>query len=346
MKLGVGISSAAHVAILTWGMLSISPPAPEIIELGSVTMDFEASEVSKQAEGEKQAEIDETPAPKPTEKPVILPDALNTGESQRDEQSTEDAEAKPNPVEKSATAPKTPAATSNPESGPKPEEVPAPATELSSLNQPSVPVTENEVSDVPELSEVGEEFAKLPESVPVPAVKPKLPKPATAKTQERKKPKDDPARAASSAQQDQELSNEDKIAALLNKQEAASSGAKRSTEQASLGTKSADPSAKLSRREEDALVEAISRCSTGQAGQDISEDLKVTVEIQLLPNGELVSGSLAAKVSGGTQEERSRYVRSVQRYVLRCAPYDMLPKEKYDTWSEVNITFHVSEMFR
>ena len=185
----------------------------------------------------------------------------------------------------------------------------------------------------------------LPETVPVPAVKPTLPTPATAKTQERKQPEEEPAKASSNAQQDPELSTEDKIAALLNKQEAASSGAKRSTEQAALGTKSADPSAKLSRREEDALIEKISRCSTGQAGQDISPDLKVTVEMQLLPNGELKVEPRAAP-SGGTAEERHRYVRSVLRYVLRCAPYDMLPKEKYDTWSEVRITFHVSEMFR
>ena len=120
MKAGVTISSVAHVAVLAWGMLSIAPPAPEIIELGSVTMDFEASEVSTQAEGDKQAEIDETPAPEQTTEEAIVEDAQNTGNSQRDEQSTSDAEAKANPVELSATAPETPAETADPDHGPKP----------------------------------------------------------------------------------------------------------------------------------------------------------------------------------------------------------------------------------
>ena len=66
MKAGVTISSVAHVAILAWGIVSIAPSAPEVIELGSVTMDFEATEISTPAEGDKQAEIDETPAPKET----------------------------------------------------------------------------------------------------------------------------------------------------------------------------------------------------------------------------------------------------------------------------------------
>ena len=71
MKSSVTISSVAHVAILSWGLLNLSAPEPMVIDLGANTIiDVESSEESQIAEGEKQAELSDTSAPKPTESPV------------------------------------------------------------------------------------------------------------------------------------------------------------------------------------------------------------------------------------------------------------------------------------
>ncbi len=346
MKASVTISSVAHVAVLSWGLLNLSAPEPMVIDLGTNTIiDVESSEESQIAQGEKQAELNETPAPEPTKNPEIVPDAQNVGDSSNDERSENDGAAAERVVETAATSEQADENSPDPDQKPKAEEQPTPATELAAVNDPATPIVQETPSEEPEISEASEQIASLPDVIPVPVTKPTPPKPNTAKTTERKQPDQKPSQQADNAAKGEKDNKKDPIRNLLTTEDAASTGAKRSTQTASLGTKSANLSEKLSRREVDAFVQSISRCSTGQAGRVISPDLKITVELQLLPNGDLAVEPRAAP-RGGTQEERNRYVRDVLRYVVRCAPYDMLPKDKYDTWAEVQVTFHVADMFQ
>ena len=350
MKTGVTISSIAHVALLGWGLLNLSSPEPMVIDLGTnVAIEFETSEESNAANGEKEAEVTAKPTPKPTKKPEIKPEAENVGDSKSDKKSESDAKPKEQVVEKSATAENPDNAVTPPDPVPvtKKEDQPTPATELAALNDPATPVTEEKPAEEQQDSEAAQQLAALPtlDKLIVPTAKPARPKPNTAKTKDRKNPDETPSKKQKDAKKADKTSAQDEIKNLLNKQEASSTGAKRSSEQASLGTKSSKFSDKLSRRDEDSLVQAISRCSTGQAGKNISPDLKVRVDMQLTQSGELAVNPRAAPL-GGTAEERSRYVRDVLRYVVRCAPYDFLPKDKYETWKEIQVTFHVAEMFQ
>lgn len=345
MKLGVSVSSAAHVAILAWGLISLSGPEPlDVADVEAFTVDIvPIEEITKSIQGEKSEELTAKPAPTPTKKPEETPEAENVGETDNDTKAPREVEPKPVPVEKAATSPEPPAPSPTEDTGQKPEEQPAPATELAALSDPAVPATEEPAAEIPEIAEAGEQFAKLPDSVPVPAIRPKPPKPTTAKTPERKKPKKEPAKAASNSAQQAETSTQDKISALLNKQEPASGGAKSSTEQASLGTELTNGADKLSQSEMDALRAAIERCSTGFGGGEISEDLKITITIELGPDGFIIGDPLA-EARGGTSEERTRFARAMLRSVLRCAPYD-LPAAKYNAWSRVIPTFYPAQMF-
>ncbi len=346
MKLGVSVSSAAHVAILTFGLLSLGAPKPlEVADVEALPIDIvPIEEFTQTIQGDKQADFTDKPAPAPTERPERNPEAENIGDSDQDTKPVADAKPDDIPVETGATAPEpAPKPEDNPEPAPKANEEPTPATELAALNNPAVPVSEPEAADQPEISELGEQFAKLPDAVPVPVVRPKPPRANTAKTKDRKKPEKPPTKSASKAAKSNETSNQDQIAALLNKQEAASGGAKSSGAQPSLGTLQSNGASKLSQSELDALRAAIQRCSTGLSGRQISQDLTVTVKMNLLPNGE-IDGDPVAAAKGGTQEERRRYARDILRFVKRCAPYD-LPPDKYDTWATVTPTFHPYEMF-
>ncbi len=349
MKFGVATSTVMHAAILSWGLLGATAPQVEQIELSGVEIDFETSSESQPAQGESQADVAEQPAPTPTKKPEENPDAQNIGDTNTDEASTNEADPSDRVVEKTATAVEPNEAVEKPDPVPeaKSEPEPTPATELAALNDPATPITPQEPQDnAPALEEsiAQQQLAALPTSVPVPTVKPSPPKPNTAKTQDRKQPENEPAKTARDAKKADEPSVSDIIKNNKTTEKASSGGQKKSTQTAALGTNTSSFAKRLSRREEDGLISRISRCSTGQAGQVISPDLTVTIIMELNPDGTF-KVSPKGKANGGTAQERGRFTRDALRYALRCAPYDFLPAEKYETWKEVVVTFHPSKMF-
>ena len=347
MKFGVATSTVLHAAVLSWGLLNLSSPELEQIELTGVEIDFETSEASAPAEGEKEADVAETAAPAPTKKPEEVPEAQNTGDAQTDDKSENKAEPGERVVEKTATAPEPDQAVETPDPVPttKPEDQPTPATELAAVNDPATPITEDVPSEEsPETSEAEYQLAALANKLPTPTAKRTPPKPNTAKTKERKKPEDTPSRKTSDAKKSDEPSVSDLIKNNKTTEKAASGGQKKSTQTAALGTSASSFAQRLSRREEDLLISTISRCSTGQAGQIISPDLEVTIILELNPDGTFKI-SPKGKATGGTAQERNRFTRDALRYSLRCAPYDFLPADKYETWKEIVVTFHPSRMF-
>lgn len=349
MKFGVATSSVLHAALLTWGLLNVSAPKIEQIELTGVEIDFETSAESQPVQGDTKADVAEKPAPTPTQKPEENPQAQNVGDAKTDEASEIKAPPAERVVEKTATAPEPDQSLEKPDEVPKvaQEEQPTPATELASLNDPATEITEQTPTEEPETPEptIAElQIAALPQSLPVPSAKPTPPKPNTAKTQERKKPEEDPAKKAQDAKPADQPSVSDLIKNNNTTEEASSGGQKKSSEQAALGTSTSSFAERLSRREEDQLISRISRCSTGQAGQSISPDLQISIILELNPDGSFKI-SPKGKATGGTADERARFTRDALRYSLRCAPYDFLPAEKYDTWKEIVVTFHPSKMF-
>ncbi|MDJ0612455.1 MAG: hypothetical protein QNJ29_02185 [Rhizobiaceae bacterium] len=352
MKFGVATSSVLHAALISWGLLNLSAPEVQQIELTGVEIDFETSNESQPVQGETEAEVRETPAPKPTQKPEEKPDpeAQNIGDSKSDEKSEAEAPPADKAVEKTASAPKPDKAVEKPEEVEKvaPKEEPTPATELAKVNDPITEIIDelpDEQPETPEPSVAEQQIAALPQSLPVPVSKPKPPKPNTAKTKDRKQPENEPAKKAQDAKESDEPSVSDIIKNNKTTEQAASGGKKKSTETASLGTSTSSFATRLSRREEDTLISRISRCSTGQAGQVISPDLRVTIILELNPDGTFKI-SPKGKASGGTSQEKNKFTRDALRYALRCAPYDFLPQEKYDTWKEIVVTFHPSKMFQ
>ncbi|MEM9278374.1 MAG: hypothetical protein AAGA76_07355 [Pseudomonadota bacterium] len=349
MKFGVATSTVLHAALLSWGLLNLSAPELQQIELNNVEIDFETSAESTPVQGEQEAEVSSQPAPTPTKKPEEVPEAQNVGDAQTDEKTENNAEPAERAVDKTATAPEPDQALEKPDPVPTEaqKEEPTPATELASLNDPATPITEEKPEEqTAEPTEAETQLAALPETLPVPVSKPSPPKPNTAKTTERKTPEDKPSKETSDAKKSDEPSVSDIIKNNKTTEKEASGGQKKSTQTAALGTRGTSFAEKLSKREEDQLISNISRCSAGQAGRRISDDLRVTVEIRLNPDGSIIPGSLAAAGRGGTANERARYTRDVTRYTLRCAPYDFLPKDKYETWKEISVTFHPSAMFQ
>jgi len=349
MKLGVTLSSAAHVAILSWGLVSLTAPeALKVQDVEALPIDIvPIEELTKEVKGAKKAPVAEKPAPVPTKKEEPAPEAQNEGEKKIDSKPVEKAEKEsPVPVEKAEAPAKAERPAPKPEPTPEPvkeaAKTPVETTEIAALPEPKADITPEQPADVPEQPAEGEQFAKLPDSVPLPSSRPTPPKPTTAKTNERKKVEDLIKESGGQTSGEKKKPTET-VKNKINKAESAGGGAKTSTQTAALGTKKGN-AGKLSQSEMDALISAITQCSTGLSGRRISEDLQIKVIMKLDRQGNVLDAQ--AGPVGGTAEERARFPRDVLRFVKRCAPYDFLPADKYDTWAEIVPTFYPAKMFQ
>ncbi len=350
MKLGVAISSTAHAMILMWGLFSLGAPAPlEVADVEALPVDIvPIEEITQSVAGEKTAKLSETPAPTPTKRPDVVKEAKNVGEAQDDSKS----EPAPKPAEKPVEVTKTETPPPAPKPTPKPivepvakpveKETPAPTNEVAALNEPKIAVTEKTVSEEAPLAETGEQFASLSKVQAVPTPRPESAKPQKAETKERKVA-EEPAKSATAASDKKDDPIGDITKALQSKEKPTSTGAKKSTQTASLGTKKPSSSGKLSVSELDALRGAIEKCWSVPAGVAEAEDIRATVTMQLAADG-TIEGRPTVTSSGGEASPRRAFEGSVLRAVSRCAPYS-LPKDKYDTWSEVVVNFSAAEMF-
>lgn len=355
MKLGTTLSSFAHVAVLSWGLLNVSAPTPlEVADVDSVPIDIiPIEQLANAVKGAQEADVTDTPAPTPTKKPQQVPDATTVGDAKKDVEVESEAPPEDIPTEDTSEAAKAPKPEPKPTPEPKPaekvEKPTAKATEVAALPDPATPVIPETPSPTPEpeVSEDGLEKLIEENRIPVPKVavrpKPEPAKPNTAKTDDRKQLAElTKAAGKPDAPVKKEAKKETK---LQNKKKASSGGQKKSTKTASLGTSKGKASGKLSRSELDALRSAVERCASGISGQLISEDLQIKIVIQLAPDGSIKKIPVVDTL-GGTTAEQKRYGSAMVRAVKRCAPYDFLPKDKYDTWAEIVPTFYPAKMFQ
>jgi len=202
----------------------------------------------------------------------------------------------------------------------------------------------------------------LPDNVPTPVVKPQV-KPPEQKPAEKppEKPQDQPkaaekptdkkkddkkqevAKAASSMKSD---FNADEISALLNKTDPSAGGAKRSTQEASLGAKKSNGGAKLSQSEIDAVRGQISGNWTVVSGLAGANEVQLQVRVQLDQGGNVV-GEPEVIATGGPDSTRQALKSSVYRAVMKSSPLKNLPADKYEGengWNEMVLNFDASDL--
>jgi len=84
------------------------------------------------------------------------------------------------------------------------------------------------------------------------------------------------------------------------------------------------------------------QCWNVPAGAKGAEGLRVSINVHLGPDGRLI-GSPKIQDSGRMNLPGQEYFRaaaeSALRAVLKCAPYDFLPKAQYDLWRDMEIIF-------
>ncbi|MER8862834.1 TonB family protein [Mesorhizobium sp. M0751] len=382
MRTGLTTSVILHTVAIAFGLFTLSsPPAMPASDAESVSVEIVPMEATAQVlQGDKKSVMHEKPAPLPTQRPDIVPDAQKIGENSVDTDKPPTPESKPHPVDMTAAPPPapTPVEKPKPEDVPKPKEQPKPipATEVAPVPQPKEevkpePVKQTEpkptpakeptptppqdktaaIEPQPEVKPdaVAEAIAKqppteeaqLPDSAPAPEARPK-PQPAqaeSAKAPERKDA-DKPVKEASSRPKSEDKQfNADEISALLDKRKPSGGGAKRSTQQASLGGEK-DQGQKLSKSEQGALEAQLSNCWTLPVGLEGSENFVAVIQFNLDASGKLDGRPTVEKSSGNRPFDESA-VRAVQKCDMAGL---QVPAGKQDIWSDVRVTFDPREM--
>jgi outer membrane biosynthesis protein TonB len=352
MKAGLTTSVILHAAVIGFGLVSLSPPSTfDVADVESFPVDIIPVEsITQIMEGDKKSPAEERPAPLPTEKPALVPDAQEIGENKVDTDKAPTPDPKPKPVE--ATAAPAPAPEPKPkpiEPEPKPVEEPdtkvaaVPATEVTPVPEPQQdvkpdPVPETVVAETPEAESIA-----LPDTAPSPSAKPQPPQAQTAKAPDRKDAEKPTVKAAEKPKSEEKDFNEDEITALLNKEQASGGGAKRSTETAALGGERKTSNVKLSQSEMDSLRGQIQRCWVIPAGAVDAENLRISVQFKLDESGAL-DGEPTVVRGGGREGVQLVATEAALRAVRRCGPYN-LPADKYEAWADVIVNFDPSEMF-
>lgn len=353
MKAGLTTSVILHAAVLGFGLVSLSSPrAFEVADVEALPVDIVPIEsITQIQQGDKKAPAKEKPAPLPTTKPDIVENAQKVGENTIDTDKPPTPEAKPKPVETAAASAPSPEPAPRPIEDKKPEPVkqpeakpvPVPATEVTPEPQPKQEVKPDPAPETAVTETAQAEAMQLPESAPSPEARPQPPQAQTAKTPERKEAEKPAKEQANKPKSDEKEFNADEVAALLNKEKAAGGGAKRSTQQASLGGEKDTGGTKLSQSEMDALRGQVQRCWSIPAGAMDGDSLRVSVKFKLDRSGAL-EGSPEIIDGGGASGVQRAAAEAARRAVVRCSPYT-LPADKYDAWADVIVNFDPSEMY-
>jgi colicin import membrane protein len=382
MRTGLTTSVILHATAIAFGLFTLSsPPAMPASDVESVSVEIVPMEATAQVlQGDKKAVMHEKPAPVPTQRPDIVPDAQKVGENSVDTDKPITPEAKPNPVDLAEAPPPapTPKEKPKPEDVPKPKEQPkpVPATEVAPVPQPKEEVKPEPVKQAepkptpakepaptppqdktaaidpqPEVKpdavaeaitkEQPTETTQPPDSAPAPQARPK-PQPAqaeSAKAPERKDANKPVKEASSKPKSEDKQFNADEISALLDKRKPSGGGAKRSTQQASLGADK-NQGQKLSKSEMGALQDQLSNCWTLPVGLEGSENFVAVIQFNLDASGKLDGRPTVERSSGNRPFDESA-VRAVQKCDMAGL---QVPAGKQDIWSDFRVTFDPREM--
>ena len=315
MRAGLAFSIAGHLAILAYGLVAFPDARSfKVDDIEAFPVDLvPIAELTDLLAGSRKAE--KTPDAPVQPKPVVKAEAPS-----------------PQPAEKPAKVPV------------KVAEAPAPEI-VAALPEPVVPEPPAPAEAEPE--------ARAPDAPPLapaqnPRTRPKPPKPVkVAKPAEPKRPTPPAKPVTAEKKPDRPSFNPDEIAALLNKQDPAGGGdpAPAATPQ-TFGADEGRIDAAMTQSEQDAMIGALrnrlAQCWNPPRGVREAGSLRVTIGIGLLPDGSLAGEPRI--VDAGFDPLSQIAAESAIRAVQICAPYDMLPPEKYSAWRNIEFIFDPREM--
>jgi colicin import membrane protein len=92
------------------------------------------------------------------------------------------------------------------------------------------------------------------------------------------------------------------------------------------------------------FVSAVKTCfNFPYNGQD-ADQFEVDIDINMKPDGTLAVAPVVVAVRGSSKSVAEALGESARRAVQQCQPYSFLPKEQYETWKYIPMTFGLRDM--
>jgi len=300
-------SIVLHILVLGWGLISFSARSYEVPQESLAVDIISTDQLAKMTQGIKNGEKDK---PKPLVEKVA------------DAKPVDEAIGKVTEKEITTSA------------APKPVEKPV-------EKKPDPPKqAEDKPKDEPKQAD------KKPDPAKVDPIAEAL------KSEEAKKPKPKPqpkqaAKATPTPPQPKQerVFDQTKIAALLDKRDPTRESITGSAlnASASLGTHSGN-SQNIVATWKGAFVAAVRRCfSFPYNGMD-ADQFEADIDIYMRPDGTLASQPTIVAVRGPAASISRAMGESAARAVVQCQAYSFLPKEQYETWKYIGITFGLKDM--
>jgi colicin import membrane protein len=302
-------SVVLHVLVIGWGLLSFSSKAFESMQESLPVDIISSDQLAKMVAGMKSGK-------KENLKPLV----------------EKVAEARPVDDAVGKITEKAPVVTDTaPPPQPKPADKP-----VEKKPEPPKPVAESKPKEEPKPIE------KKPDPPRVDPI-------AEALKKEEKKPPPKPVQAAKppepSKPKAERTFDQSKIAALLDKRDP--------TRQAVTGeTLNSNAAIGLAKGNADAIVAtwkgafvtAVRRCFNFPYNGRDADQFEVDIDIQLRRDGTVASAPVIIAVRGPSNSVGAAMGESARRAIEQCQAYTFLPKEQYDTWKYIPMTFGLKDL--
>jgi colicin import membrane protein len=303
-------SVVLHVLVIGWGLVSFSSKAFEPMQESLPVDIISSDQLAKMVAGMKSGKKENL---KPLVEKVAEAKPVDDAVGKITEKAPVVTDTAPppqpktadKPVEKKPDPPK-PVAESKPKEEPKPIE-----------KKPDPPKVD------PIAEALKKEEKKPPPKPPVQAAKPP-----------------EPSKPKAERQYDQT-----KIAALLDKRDP--------TRQAVTGeTLNSNAAIGLAKGNADAIVAtwkgafvtAVRRCFNFPYNGRDADQFEVDIDIQLRRDGTVASAPVVIAVRGPSNSVGAAMGESARRAIEQCQAYTFLPKEQYDTWKYIPMTFGLKDL--
>ena len=169
------------------------------------------------------------------------------------------------------------------------------------------------------------------------------------KSEQAKKPQPKPEAKASPPQppkpKQERVFDQSKIAALLDKRDPTRQSITGATlnASASLGTHSGNADSIVATWK-GAFVAAVRRCfNFPYNGQDAAL-FEADIDIQMKRDGTVAAEPVIVAIRGPSRSIGEAMAQSAKRAIVQCQAYAFLPKEQYDTWKYIPMTFGLKDM--
>jgi outer membrane biosynthesis protein TonB len=139
--------------------------------------------------------------------------------------------------------------------------------------------------------------------------------------------------------------DQSKIAALLDKRDPSHVAVTGETlnSNAALGTPTGHSNA-LVATWRGAFVSAVRRCFNFPYNGTDADLFEVDIDINLRPDGSVASEPVIVAVRGPSSSVSHALAESAKRAIVQCQSYAFLPKNQYDTWKYIPMTFGLKDM--